>query len=331
MPHEPGKLLITGGAQRQLVGAAAQHNRWGAYGKALIIELDTNTGEARCLYEYETPEAYQDEKIPSIVFKCATITKDRMYLCTETEVLILRWPDCSVIQHISHPCFNDVHHVCPIRDYIYVASAGLDMVIVLDNNGECVDYLPVIDEKPFERFAPNEDYRKRSTKPHKIHPNYVFRLDGEPWVVRCNLKDAVCLNDHSKRIDVRIEKIHDGNVEGNSVWFTTVNGHLVKVDTTTYGVIQDYDLNQSLMTRSPLGWCRGLYHVGDMAYVGFSRLRETPLKQNLRWIASFGHYKQFLPTRVSLFDLKRMTLLRDYNLEGVNLSAVFSIIPVPGS
>ncbi len=84
----------------------------------------------------------------------------------------------------------------------------------------------------------------------------------------------------------------------------------------------------------PLGWCRGLLTRGHQAWVGFSRLRPTKLRQNLSWVRhGFREtvHQRRLPTRIALYDLERPARLRDIDLEGAGLNAVFSIHGAPGS
>jgi hypothetical protein len=62
--------------------------------------------------------------------------------------------------------------------------------------------------------------------------------------------------------------------------------------------------------------------------VGFSRIRYTTLRRNLSWIRhgfrESEHHRE-RPTRVSLYSLERLALLRQIDLEDVGMGAVFSI------
>ena len=325
-----GSLLITGGKQR---GDAVWHKEFRHYEKAMLARLDLATGKVTSVYEHVTPPHLCAEGSPSIVFKSATLTADRLYLSTETEVLILGWPDLKLIYHLTHPSFNDVHHVTPHGEDLYVVSTGLDMVVRFDRNYQAVEFLPVLDEAPWSRFSPQTDWRRvASTKPHKAHPNFLFFLDDEPWVTRCECRDAVKLRDFNQRIHVGVERVHDGNVRQDQVEFTTVDGHVVYADARTHQVTRVVPLAPMVRSDSMLGWCRGLHQEGALTYVGFSRLRPTRLFQNLRWlkhqITEREAPREFLPTRVSAFDLQAGRLVRDYSLEEAEMAAVFSIIGV---
>jgi hypothetical protein len=173
-----------------------------------------------------------------------------------------------------------------------------------------------------------------TTKPHRAHPNFIFFIDGRPWVTRFNQRDAVPLEGANGRppFDVGTEEgIHDGHVVGGELFFTTVSGCVVRFDLTT-GRKTTFDLNSLSEPDEdrPLGWCRGVLPWGDgsQAWVGFTRLRYTTLRRNLSWIRhgfrETDHHRE-RPTRIALYDLERLALRRQIDLEGVRMGAVFSI------
>lgn len=324
------RLLVTGGEQRE---NAAWHKEYHHYRKGVLAAVDLATGCAERRLEHVTERGLRAEHLPSIVFKSATLAGDRLYLSTETEVLILSHPDLRLVAHLSHPAFNDVHHVLPWRGGLLVASSGLDLVIVFDAELRATEFVPVLDEPVWERFSPLVDYRSvQSTKPHRSHPNFLFELDGEPWVTRAQQMDAVCLFDRSKRIEIGIALVHDGIVVGDYVFFTAVNGHIAVAHARTHKLECLIDLAAISETETPLGWSRGLLVEGTHAWVGFSRLRPTKLYENLRWwkrqlTARGDEPTAVRPTRIARYDLARRTLLDEIDLEPVGLGAVFSILP----
>lgn len=320
------RLIITGGVQRD---GAIWMKEFQHYQLAVLAEVDLRTGAVRRLMEYESPPAVCAPQRPSIVFKCASLKGDRLYLCTQTEVLVLAWPSLQRLAYHSLPSFNDLHHVHPLGDELLVVSTGLDMVIRLDASGAPVAFTSVLGEDPWARFSPATDYRRvASTKPHVAHPNYVFFIDGEPWVSRCEKRDAVRLADPTDHIPVEVERIHDGDVMDGLAWFTTVNGHVVTADPAARRVEQVWNLASLTDTDQPLGWCRGICRDGDLTYVGFSRIRPTKLHDNLRWVKNLGKSRGNLPTRIGVYDLKAGRHVRDIDLEGIGLAAVFSVIGV---
>src|SRR6516162_9918574 len=187
---------------------------------ARIGFLSADRSTFRTCERYVTPREAQTEDDPAIMFKAATIENDRMYACTETEVMIYQLPDFRRLAYWSLPCFNDVHHVRPDgHGNLLVVSTGLELVVQLGPQGEVLREWNVLGEEPWQRYSRDVDYRKVRTKPHRSHPNYVFFLGEETWVTRFYQQDAICLSDRSKRIAIGHEKPHDGWVQGNKLYF----------------------------------------------------------------------------------------------------------------
>jgi len=316
-------LWIMGGKQRIGFGKKPEHTM---FESGVVAKLDDD-GKAEKAFEYKTPPEHLAPEKKSTVFKAATIVGDTAYLCTETEVLICRLPDFEIQQLISLPCFNDLHHVAPGPDgTLWIVSTGLDAVAEVSCDGELLRLIDVFGRDVWDKFSKETDYRLvASTKPHESHPNYVFFLDGQPWATRFRQKDAVNLHDPTQTMPVFKESIHDGHVLGDEVWFTAIDGHLIRVNSRS-GESQVTDLNELSTTPDrPLGWCRGLLRTEEGTWVGFSRLRHTRLKHNLSWIRhGFSNYAP-LPTRLSLYDLDDFRVIREIDLEGAHLNAVFSI------
>lgn len=323
------RLIITGGAQRQ---RAIWYDEFHHYRLAKVAEVDLQSGQIIPLLDYETPAEYCPADRPSIVFKCASFKDDHLYLCTQTEVLVVSYPDMVIRQHISHPCFNDLHHVLPADGRLYVVNTGLDSLVVLDaKSGEILGHHSVCGDKIWSRFDAQTDYRKvPSTKPHTSHPNFAFELEGRIWVTRCLDKDARCIVGEGGVRHIGVERIHDGNLHGDALYFTTVNGHICVQSPQEDRLLADHDLLAYSQSTDPLGWCRGLHIEGETAWVGFSRIRATRMHNNMRWMKNFGKIKHHRPTRISAFDLGSKRLLREIDLEDAGFSAVFSILPVYG-
>ncbi|MFP5288113.1 MAG: hypothetical protein ACLGI9_20425 [Thermoanaerobaculia bacterium] len=322
-------LWVVGGEQRI---SFQQLDEWRQYKKALVVRVAGGVPER--VLEYESPPEHCPEGTPSHVFKAATFQGDRAYLCTQTEVLVCDLPGFSIRKVISLPCFNDLHHVVPGPDgTLLVAVTGLDAVAEVSPEGELNRLTSVLGGSPWDRFSPDVDYRKiPTTKPHRSHPNHLFFLDGRPWVTRFEQRDAVPLdgspNGHS-RFPMGHAGVHDGLVDGHFLRFTSVDGCLVTFDLRT-GRKTLLDLNRVRRPDDgrPLGWCRGLCSSDGRAWVGFSRIRYTRLRQNLSWICHGfreSEHHRHRPTRIALYDLENAALLEEIDLEPVGLGAVFSI------
>ncbi|MES1245476.1 MAG: hypothetical protein ABUT39_27980 [Acidobacteriota bacterium] len=322
-----GPLWAVGGEQKRTL---LDQEEWNRFRTAVVARVDPESGRAERVLEYRTPPGHCPDDQPSHIFKAATVDGDTMWLCTQTEVLECALPGFAIRRVISLPCFNDLHHVTPGPDgTLFVAVTGLDAVAEIDREGGLIRLTSVLGGDVWERFDRGVDYRKvPTTKPHRSHPNYVFFLDGRPWVTRFEQRDAAPLDGDGEPFRIGIQGIHDGCVSGGRVVFTAVDGHVVSFDLAT-GERRELDLNGLMEPDDdrPLGWCRGLHLPDDgrLAWVGFSKLRPTKLKQNLSWIRHGFKETPRLPTRIALYDLERPARLREIDLEPAGLNAVFSI------
>ncbi|HZR56037.1 MAG TPA: hypothetical protein VFA74_04120 [Terriglobales bacterium] len=322
-------LYVLGARQRSLL--VKSEEEWNLYESALILQLDTESGRVVTCVEYKSPLEARANENSSNVFKAGTIVGDTLYACTSTEVLILKLPEFKKTGYISLPCFNDIHHVTPSSDgNLLVANTGLDMVVKFTAEGKILATWDVLDEPLWSRFSQDVDYRKvESTKPHKSHPNFVFELDGKVWVTRFRQRDAICLEDRSKRIDVAVMTPHDGLVWGDHVYFTTVDGRIVIADSRTFQIGYVADLKEIDGSNALLGWCRGLLPVDEnRIWVGFTRVRKTKFQENIMWVKKAFHEGMGVkPTHISLYDIHAKRCLQEFDLEPHGMNIVFSIFP----
>ena len=215
---------------------------------------------------------------------------------------------------------------------LLVVSTGLDMVFEIDSDDNIANEWCVAKDSGWNRFSRMEDYRRiATTKPHKSHPNYVFELKGELWATRFMQRDAVCVTDPARSFKIADESTPDGEVQGERLYFTTVDGHVVVIDASTQEVHEDHDLNRIEGTDYPLGWCRGISVTGEHeVVVGYSRIRPTRFRENIRWIRHrFGVKTGALrPSRIAAYDLESETRKWEVVLEDHGVNAIFSVIPI---
>ena len=325
-------LYLVGGEQKDdLTG----RDEWHRHRVGVIIRLDPETRTASRVLEYQSPAEFCPDDDPSFLLKAATLHEDTMFACSATEVLVYDFPSMQLRQRISHPCFNDLHHVTSgLGGKLYVASTGLDQVVEMTADGDITRQWCVLEDKDvWHRHSPEVDYRKvPTTKPHDAHPNYVFFLDGEVWATRCKQRDAVCLTAPGQRIETGSDNpIHDGVVTEDSIWFTQVDAHVVRVDRDSLQVTERHDLSKMMSGLRRPGWCRGLHIVDDEhVLVGFSRLRPTKWKTNVGWLKlNELRWLYRLPARIGLFNLKEQRAVWEIELQDFGLTTVFSIHPEP--
>jgi hypothetical protein len=323
------RLYVVGGQQRHARSLREQGEDWYKFGRGVLLAVDTRSGAVERALTYVSPPEACPPDDAAILFKSATRLGELLYLCTQTEVLIYRIPEFTLERYLSLPAFNDVHHARPGPDgKLLVASSGLDLVLEIGSDGQVAREWNTLGQDPWQRFSRAIDYRRvASTKPHESHPNYLFLIGDEVWVTRFEQRDAISLADPSRRIDIGIERVHDGVVVGDHVYFTTVDAHVAVASTASLKVEQVYDLNAASgqdLDRH-LGWCRGIYIEGGCAWVGYSRLRLTRVRSNVAWVR-WG-FKRFAPTRLACYDLEKSCCVQEINLQEHGLDAVFSILP----
>lgn len=112
------------------------------------------------------------------------------------------------------------------------------------------------------------------------------RQRNDVWVTRLWQRDAICLTAPNRRIEIGLERCHDGGRYEGSLYFTTVDGHPVVVDSETLTIKNSIDLKAIADNqRNISGWCRGVLVVDHhLVWVGFTRIRKTMVIDNLIWI-----------------------------------------------
>lgn len=323
------QLYVLGGKQRKLT--LKQEEEWNLYESALILKVDTESGAVRVCVEYKTPEVARAHKDSSSIFKSGTVVGDMLYACTNTEVLVFKLPDFQIVNYISLPCFNDVHHVMPSHDGTLLAvCTGLDMVVRLTPKGEVIEEWSTLAEPPWQRFSRDVDYRRiGSTKPHRSHTNFAFEIGRDVWATRFQQRDAICLTTPGRRIDIAVERPHDGVVVGDEIYFTTVDGRIVVANAHSLLIDRMIDLTSIDDPNALLGWCRGLLPLGEHRFwVGFTRVRKTRIHENILWVKRV--FKEGMiekPTHISLFDLAGRKREQEFDVEAHGMNIVFSIFP----
>jgi hypothetical protein len=324
------ELYVVGGRQRSLRPVRAHFGDWYEYASGVLLHIDVDDGKVSPVLEYQSPPEACPPEDPAILFKSGTLVGDRLYVTTQTEVLVYRVPGFELESWLSLPSFNDVHHARPTPSgNLLVAITGLDMVAEVTTDGQVVREWNV--QEPGEpvwggRFSPETDYRRvASTKPHLAHPNHVFYVGAEPWATRFQHRDAISLSDPERRIEIGLERVHDGVVYDDRVLFTTVDGKVVIADVGTLEVTEVIDLREMHQSDLLLGWCRGLLLDGERLWVGFSRMRATRFRENVAWVKN--GFRHWMGTHVACYDLKARRCLVQIDTENAGLDAVFGIFP----
>jgi hypothetical protein len=323
-------IYVIGGETRR--STFRKLSEWQSSQKGVIVRLYPENKSSEVCVDYVSPPAVCAPEKPAILFKSASLVGNRLYACTSTEVLIYQLPEFRVVQYISLPCFNDLHHVCPTPEgTLLVTVTGLDMVVETSADGKPIREWSVIGEDTWRRFSHDVDYRTvPTTKPHRSHPNHIFLLEDEIWVTRFEQRDAISLSRPGRRIDIAIERPHDGYVFGDSIYFTTVDGHVVVVNRKTLHVDNVYDLTKMHgPDEQVLGWCRGLLPLDQgLVWAGFTRVRPTKFRENLAWLKRGATGERMdRPSHLGLYDLQGKRCVDEIPLEPHGIGIVFSLHP----
>ncbi len=319
------KLLVSMAVPMEDLGAVEQGSEGYVFKRARIDIIDWD--EKKCVksVEYTPPPENLGEEC-SVRFTGGCPHHGKWYQTSGTEVVIYNPQDWSVERVISHPSFHDLHGVTIVGEEIAVVNTGLDMVQFLNPSGEILREVNTASVPTWERFDRDTDYRRViSTKPHEIHPNHAFQIDGQWWVTRCLKRDAVNMSDPEDRIDIGVGQPHDGIVRDRYVYFTTTSAHLVIADIATRKVEEVIDLNQFNPKGTRIGWCRGLEVHDGSAYIGFTRVRRT------KWAGAFQVAKDVIRGRkrnshIEKIDLTRKELVDAFDYESRGSAALFTLM-----
>lgn len=326
-----GKFLVLGASSHP---DAVRRQEGARHAQAIIGLVDADRGSYRQLFAYESAVSLRPPE-GAMRFGAGCIDGGLLWTCTPTEVVAFELAGLRQVCSLSLPWFNDLHHVVRYRDGVLVAATGVDRVIHCDLAGGVRRVWHVLEGEGAVAPPDGRDYRMVvSTKPHLSHPNYVFVVDDAVWATRFEQRDAVCLTDSYRVLSLGGERPHDGHVSGDDVTFTTVDGHVVIANIRS-GRVRRFDLQAMSGETASLGWCRGLAMPScGLAVVGFSRLRPTRLRENLRWLKyRFGMRSNpgNLPARVAGFDLDAGTMAFAVEVECHGLNAIFDVLPWPDS
>jgi hypothetical protein len=261
-------------------------------------------------------------------FKAASISGDFVYACTSVEVLKLELRTLRIVDRYTHPLLNDVHHVLRAGDHLFVASTGIDSVLELDEKFQLVQRYAVAGDQIIAKYGEQTDFRRiPSTKPHHAHPNFVAAWDDELWVT--NFQSGRVQTLKSERYHpISPNRIHDGVPAHGKIWFTAVNGEVIELDPVT-GHCDTFELVPMTNASRALGWCRGIGVPRPRdVLVAFTRLRETKIRENLKWLGNKLLNQNFvvsLPTHVARYDLARRTETWRFETEDHDLNTIFSV------
>lgn len=301
-----------------------QHCDWNKYKECALQIINWENGTPVKEARYVSPPGFRTPD-GSIQFGAGTLYKDHFFVPTRTEVIVYQFPQLRIKSIYSYASFNDLHHVAVHNNLIYVCNTGLELVQVMDSSGTIIEEYNIGISNTWERFSRDIDYRLvPTTKPHEMHANFVFFLNGEPWCTRFIPRDAICIRDKSKKIDLNLSSggPHDGLVRDDFIYFTLTDGYIVIINKYSLKTEEVINLNQISKYKMLLGWCRGIEVIGKKAYVGFSSLRSSKYLEFGLWIK---HGQKPLGSRIAEYDLYSRTLEKEVLIAKDTGAAIFTV------
>ena len=299
--------------------------------EAGIYDVDFGRKRIRRSYFETRPDYDLYSKSYSLAFRSGTIFHGDLYTCTHSEIVIFDLQRFAVKDRLTHRLFNDIHHVLPVdgKTRMWIADTGLDRVGEYTGMGR-LRLHSVLEPGQTKTLDETVDYRKVSTKPHKAHPNHVFRLNGDLWATRFNQRDAVCVPNPQKSIKIPTGKPHDGLLADGRLYFTTVNGTVVRVDTDDGARTQTFDISSLYRGFNP-GWCRALAVNKEVVYIGYSAFRWTYRLENIGFIGSSmrniaRQLGQKRPARIVKYDMQRRQIVDEMIFSDRGIDLIFSIL-----
>lgn len=321
------KIIVTGGLYPNNWKSIQEKNEENfiRFSEGEILELDWDSGVVTQKIRYTSPEEYLN---PSMMFKGAQIYGNKLNVVSNTELVTYDIENWNVERVFSDSTFNDLHGVMEEDGLFWVVNTGLEIIQQLDVSGSVLNEWNFSGVNTWERFDQTKDYRKiGSTKPHDMHINHIFKAGGDYFVTRMLQKDAVGLDDQSKRFNIEVGNPHDGVVSNGRVYFTTTNGHMVVFDEISRELIYKVNLND-ILAESEFqsgGWCRGVVPISkDRVIVGFTQLRHTKFKEFVSWAKKLGNNDA--PTRLLEFDLSKQKAVKEVVYPSDSGIAIFSVL-----
>lgn len=315
----PMKILIAGGRQHRDAGVIDRSHR-PLYDKAILACLDSDTKTVEPWFSYTSPDAP-----PSAGhrFGAPSISSDTVIACTEREVLHIG-ADQKMISRWSHPAMSDLHHAAIFDGTLHAVSTGADGVLV---QGDQTATFLSIDKGT---HLPQQDLRDTHIR-SKYHPNYIWQWRGRRFVTLGRTGQVTSLDGLCTPIDIAQVVIHDGLVTSEGVWLTSVDGQLLLLDPQAGRVVHQLALADA-GSQEPLGWCRGLAIAGDIAWVGFTRIRTTTLRRSLAWVRGRLRHKPIAtrrPTRILGIALATGKTIAEIPLDSVEIDVLMGLVVWP--
>jgi hypothetical protein len=337
------KVVVTGGY-------------FDASGEGVVWHLDFIAERAEVMLRWVPPPLL---KVATKGFAGGSLSEDGTLFVAAHAAVVRIDPRRALVTGILHqPCMNDLHDVAVHEGLLYVSNTGLGAVDVFGLDGTFLGShallpawanarriggldLPVggppvrpgwsgDSPEPWATHREPDGYHAtdrfsapfhRLKVPDHLHVNHVTPL-GNRLIATC-FADG-CLRDLQTFAVVKCLPelfLHDGQVEGHSLWLTAINGTLVELNAATLAETR----RLAVFETGHYGWCRGLAIDDNRILVGLTEVREDRLPRH-RWADRNARGSE---TSVLLIERSSGRLLSRIDLSDKERhSKLYSIVPL---
>ncbi len=283
-----------------------------------------------------------------------------LYVAAHAAVVRIDPRRASVTGMLHQPCMNDLHHVAVRGDRLYASNTGLGAVDVLGLDGTFHGSHAVLpawanarriggEDLPPESSPwrpgwagappaawpddpPDDGYHTSNRRsgpfhqlkvPDPLHVNHVAFV-GDRLLATC-FADGTLRDLRTFEIAARLPGafLHDGDVHGDSLWLTAIDGAVIELDAATLGERRRFEAFDT----GHYGWCRGLAISDQHLLVGLTEVRRGRLPRH-RWAERDPEGSE---TSVLLLDRADGRLLARVALtDSERHSKLYSVLPIDG-
>ena len=260
-----------------------------------IWQLDTATRQKTLLTSL--PSSNRDVPGKGVTGLC-WLDDHNLVACDFNRVVTLDSKTWRINQVLENDEFNDLHHLSVSDGHIYLANTGRDCIDVLSSDLKLVKRIDGLSVKEWQdrkagRYTVAGSYYDdpssglpfhRRRVPDKWHFNHVFKAPsslGDQIVATSfgtkSLVNAQTLEQLSSTLSTQP---HDGFVDGDHLWVTTVSGQIFRAPVKKPFVFEQiFDLFHYAPYQ---GWCRGLFIHDEFLFIGITSIYEK--SNRTRWL-----------------------------------------------
>jgi hypothetical protein len=235
-----------------------------------IVELDDNTGQLSLISENWINHPDDSLSVIGKGFTGLCLDGELAWTCFSNMVVAIDLETFSIVNEITDPYFNDLHHLELIDGTIFVANSGNESVDRISLSDGAVVRIDLLGSNLRSMRPENE--QTEDTKPHLHHVSSVT-LNSHGDVIIGMVRQSRILNISKwEWIGPRMSSpVHDVQCNRtDTVWCTTVSGRIHKFS--PEGTQTTFDLGDY---QSPVGWTRGLAVTEKGCLVGTTAIRES--------------------------------------------------------